>query len=887
MTNLNPAPAWDEVPQLELTTIAAGGPNGAMNSQAKALAARTELLKQEKADRFDIVQGQYSFATMSAFNAAKATIPANSSVTIDEAGPNQGANIWNGTTLTKSAYDPLTQARNSLKTNATFARSNVTPIAIDTTAKTLTISAGLTISSNLETNFEVVAQSISIPAVDAAYLLCYDRSTQTASLKTSKIDAEYVIGYVSVLAGVISAKFDFNYTIDGQSIFNQRPATLYAAGSNINIDTVANKLNIITGTARLVGGQINTVIIGATSITLPASDGFYQLRYNLKTAALSLVSLSSARTYLDVDCGVLQKAGDLFTLFGVPVYTVNGKAPSDNVQFGYLSTNVANRINFNTVAGTLTTTSGVRLIVDERSYLMPDGSVALPSNATDTMYNLSYDIIARTVHISAASSSLNKNRVIFGQLLVMTGSYYVFGIPLYQQDGITSLDKLKNVSTGVMVASTPAAINFNFAAKTVEIAASTTRLLFGNNNPLLSTTTVDISANPDVWGQLVYNTATGAFSKKRTTDKLTNSEIRVALFHVNNKEVRDVPWYSINGAPASGSDKTDLKTAEFIIPYGDVEPTYNQPDLAAYATLATTNDNDFTKIYDMYDALVAAHPDYITKTLLGNDGQGSPIYQYQFNMLEVPLTNEANTKPKVILASSVHGYEKAGVYNLYFTMKEICERWASDSKLEALKWGVNFLIIPIAVPSGFTLNQRKNHNGVDIARNFTAGWTASDISSDTYSGAAPLDQAESIILDAFMSNNRDAIYFGSHHNFFAQAGGFIWNASGTEFGVNLCKMLCIRETVKSKQRYSWMPQTNDYYIGYANVGAPIGSEGKQAVEMYGINGGTFEICERFLWESGSPRFSSAVATVGVESFINWILLNVKHACALYNSRINL
>lgn len=787
------------------------------------------------------------------------------------------------TSLTKSPYDPA----QLLKTNATFARSNVTPIAIDTVAKTLAISAGLTISSNLETNFEVVAQTVSIPTASAAYLLCYDRATQTASVKTSKTDAEYVLGYVYVLAGVISANFDFNYTIDGQSVFNQRSATLYATGSSINIDTVTNKLDILTGTARLVGDQINTVIIGATSITLPASDGFYQLRYNLKTSALSLVPLSSARTHLDVDCGVLQKAGNLFTLFGVPVHTVNGKAPSDNVQFGYLSTNVANRINFNSIAGTLTTTSGVRLIVDERSYLMPDVSVALPSSAADTMYNMSYDIVAGTVHITTASSALNKNRVIFGQLLVMTGSYYVFGIPLYQQDGVASLDKLKNVSTGVMVANAPTAINFNFASKTVEIAASTTRLLFGNNNPLIPATTVDISANPDVWGQLVYNTATGAFTKKRTTDKLTNPEIRVALFHVNNKEVRDVPWYSINGEPASGSDKTDLKTAEFIIPYGDVEALYNQPDLAEYATLATTNGNDFTKIYDMYDALVAAHPDYITKTTLGNDGQGNPVYQYQFNMPEVPLTNEANTKPKVLLVSSVHGYEKAGVYNLYFTMKEICERWASDSKLEALKWGVNFLVVPVAVPSGFNLNQRKNHNGVDIARNFTAGWTASDISSETYSGAAPLDQAESVILDALMSNNRDAIYFGSHHNFFAQAGGFIWNASGTAFGVNLCKMLCIRETVKSKQRYSWMPQTNDYYIGYSNVGAPIGSEGKQAVEIYGLNGGTFEICERFLWEAGSPRYSSAVATVGVESFINWILLNVKHGCDLKNTKVNL
>ena len=73
-----------------------------------------------KADKSEIVQGQYSFATLADFNAVKATIPVNSTVIIDEAGANQGTNTWNGTTLTKSAYDPLTQAKNYSDANAIF-----------------------------------------------------------------------------------------------------------------------------------------------------------------------------------------------------------------------------------------------------------------------------------------------------------------------------------------------------------------------------------------------------------------------------------------------------------------------------------------------------------------------------------------------------------------------------------------------------------------------------------------------------------------------------------------------------------------------------------------------------------------------------------------------
>lgn len=68
--------------------------------------------------------GNFSFTTMAAFNAAKATIPANSTVNIDEAGVSQGLNTWNGTTLTKSAYDPLTQAKTDATTKANAAEAN-------------------------------------------------------------------------------------------------------------------------------------------------------------------------------------------------------------------------------------------------------------------------------------------------------------------------------------------------------------------------------------------------------------------------------------------------------------------------------------------------------------------------------------------------------------------------------------------------------------------------------------------------------------------------------------------------------------------------------------------------------------------------------------------
>lgn len=131
MPNIEAQPEWANVREIGIE-LARGGPDGNMNEQAKALVARTELLKEEKANKTDIVQGQYRFATLALFNEKKATIPVNSTVIIDEAGDNQGTNTWDGTTLKKSAYDPIyaSQQHTQLKITESIEGGNVYTQAI-------------------------------------------------------------------------------------------------------------------------------------------------------------------------------------------------------------------------------------------------------------------------------------------------------------------------------------------------------------------------------------------------------------------------------------------------------------------------------------------------------------------------------------------------------------------------------------------------------------------------------------------------------------------------------------------------------------------------------------------------------------------------------------
>jgi hypothetical protein len=101
MTDINPTPSWAAVRQLEIGEFALGGANGNMNEQAKALAARSEFLKQ---------RATYQYNTLTEANADIANIAVNQNVNVVDSGLHYKATAG-ATSLTKSAYDPLTQAK--------------------------------------------------------------------------------------------------------------------------------------------------------------------------------------------------------------------------------------------------------------------------------------------------------------------------------------------------------------------------------------------------------------------------------------------------------------------------------------------------------------------------------------------------------------------------------------------------------------------------------------------------------------------------------------------------------------------------------------------------------------------------------------------------------
>lgn len=303
---------------------------------------------------------------------------------------------------------------------------------------------------------------------------------------------------------------------------------------------------------------------------------------------------------------------------------------------------------------------------------------------------------------------------------------------------------------------------------------------------------------------------------------------------------------------------------------------------AAQESDATTAEDRMTSaIIAKYDALMSANPDYITKTALGTASDGeTTIYQYDFATPKAKVASgsraiSTHEKTKIILISGVHP-EFGGIYGLYNAMREI----TNNPNLSDIKYGVHFIVIPTVNPYGIDTKNRKNANGVDIARNFEIDYVVgTNPSSNTYAGTAPLSEPESQIVDAIMSANRDAIVFASCHSFqLSSDNNVIWGSCATMHTTNIVAKLVVKMSAAWRNKYpSIVPQSIDTVLGSAGISTESGSEGKQATK-YGIQGLTLETSDYFPYESKTAHTSFAMSR-NSETYINF----VKTVLGLYES----
>lgn len=665
------------------------------------------------------------------------------------------------------------------------------------------------------------------------------------------------------------------------------------------IPLVANNVNFNTDTRTFtISGTVRCILRGrvlslpAGSASWPSANGVYRIVYGLQSGAYSIVlAHASGPSPDDIVLGGLRvSSGRLEAIVGFDDAMVDtqhiGLFRAKAHRGEYFAT-VTGVINFDRTSAQVSFPAG-RVYVSNTHYAFPAQTISSAAEHQTRGRILFNTTTQQARIISGVSGSPGPDEVQIG-LYDVAKSFFdiaaqitVDGIPIVSPD------------RGELLATEPEALDFQLqvmnpsgeVVNQLVVNGERVRLWFGGSSRLLSNQTIQFG---NLGSRLVYNYGTGLLRVEPLYDTASHQrgDVIVGYFYLNSLEgvglrvsVYGIPRYAINGVDASEGRST-LPTVRPVIVNGITDASYEQPPLDGFEWIDTAQ---YQSIYDLYDGLVAQYPDYVTRSNLGNDSLGNPIYRYDFT--PPAFNNGATSRAKIIIASGHHGYEKAGIYVAYRAFKEICDRWQESPQLETLRWGVHFIVIPMVSPWGFDNNTRVNENGVDPERNYPAGWNSGvdNPSSNQYRGPSPLSEPACQYVDQILSENRDAVYYCTFHNM-DSSDFFIWNAAATPFSIDLGNRLSARQTLMWAKRFPWA--TPGQWLGYSDFTAPVGSSTSQSTDAYGIQGSTLEVSRRANMAGDTTLWGPMVATLGVEVFINWMLLNLEYGSTLKNSSIRL
>lgn len=193
--------------------------------------------------------------------------------------------------------------------------------------------------------------------------------------------------------------------------------------------------------------------------------------------------------------------------------------------------------------------------------------------------------------------------------------------------------------------------------------------------------------------------------------------------------------------------------------------------LTSYSTQVSLNRNTtYTQMIGMFDDLVTEANGYITKTDLGTasgliGGSVPHVYKYTFKPKQIAVSGSTEIPVKILIDAAMHGFEKNSAYAWYFFLCDLVRNYKDNPSLSFIRSNVEIQIIPVLNPYGFENNTYTNGNAVNINRNFdTATWEYVATGEDA-SGAEPMDQPETQIVAAQITNNPTAlIYINTHTN---------------------------------------------------------------------------------------------------------------------------
>lgn len=367
---------------------------------------------------------------------------------------------------------------------------------------------------------------------------------------------------------------------------------------------------------------------------------------------------------------------------------------------------------------------------------------------------------------------------------------------------------------------------------------------------------------------------------------------------VNTTDIHSTEIAALKEAVKNGTPITDKEKLKLIKTWDAPIYDANIPvfELTAEKNAITEAEKTVDAVYAKYDALMARHPNYITKTDLGLCSDGvTHVYRYDFKEPEphrgtTGKKEWSETKTKSIIVSGIH-WEWGGIFALYNALEEI----ADNPNLFNLRRNTHLIVLPVCNPYAVANMSVRNANQIEIHRNFEVDFIYPgepgyiELGERSHGGTEPLSEVETQYIDNIMKENKDAAFFLTCHSYQQDdlwGTGFIWSSPATYYMCNMGYRLV------DKLSNAWMNKYGDILaqgiadyktenladgdtrLGSAYLSTTNGTETKQATK-YGIQAVNVEVCDTF-WVHGTKAnpestLSSFTMSRGAEVYTNFLL----------------
>ena len=824
--------------------------------------------------------GSKQYATLALANADIANIALNKNVFVSDAA---NGGYWykataEATSLTKSPYDPLTQAKAYTDKNgyATVVATNSLNINYTTSNKILSFTGAAYVFSDTA-RYQLATPQNLVVDTNGTYRIDYDIDTGNLIVKPfslARTEGSLIVGFLVVSADGIRTN-DFRFAINGVLYDPINDAKDYVSktgyGSvvgtslaNINYTTADRNLNF-KDTVYVFSGTTRYQLTTPQSVNLP-NNTVYRLEFNTTTGLIEARPYTQDRTLGNIVIGFVSTSDSGLKTkdFG---FTINGLA-LEQPKIATLHGD-AKAISIDSTTGMLKLAS-IRVITDNAltDVVTQDVDFSSAKTAVSTHY-LFYNTVTKAFQFSSSITNLQTQDALkmVATFIPSTGEIRGLSQP-YTRNGQV-IGGAASTNTGIVL-SIAEGLNFNFTAQKIEVTVEI-QVLHNGFRFKLPIQEVDISSYASsLWFALVADLKTGLIQILPTNAMYSRDLVILGALRKDIKAVANIDNYSIDGVSKNNSGTvTPVQPTITKLPSlgWDLSGVYTAPTLVGYRSSGADplRAIDVTSdiINGWFDGLVTENPSYIKKTHLGDEYTGLPINEYRFK----PDMGGSTTPIKVLIHGGTHG-EPMSYLLPYHVMNLIANHWQESPLLEALHFGVEFSVIPAVNAWGITNgNARYNSRDVNLNRNYPVDWVA----TGDKPGVSALSELETQFAYANMTAFKPHVALDMHSFGTRATGDFMWMTVESS-----PEAITVGSSMINRMRQKWVKETPDILLASAlDRNGDATSMGSTVRTMKGVGAIslTFEVGTKIIGEQPlAEHYSELSVRYGVEALINYLII---------------